>query len=129
MEEREFIILYVDDELYNLESFKLAFLFHDTFKIVTAQSGEEALTILNQQKKIDLIISDMRMPGIDGLTFIKKVKKNINVTIPCIILSGYEISPETLDALKLGIVDKYIMKPFELDDLEESLKNILMKPV
>lgn len=120
----KFKILYVDDEPINLESFQLAFMFDKNFEIITAISGFEGLKRIQEQNQIHAIISDMRMPGMDGLSFIKKVKE-INSSIPCLILSGYEETDETIEALDKGIIVDYIMKPFDITELEKCLLNLV----
>ncbi len=84
-------VLYVDDEDINLMLFQLTFRKHFTVK--TAISGLEALHRLKEDMNIKLIISDMKMPEMDGISFINKVKE-INNSIPCAILSGYQKNEE-----------------------------------
>lgn len=90
-------ILYVDDEAINLELFQLAF--EDLFEIIVAESGMEGLDMVSQSDDIDLIISDMKMPGISGMEFISRTKQ-LKPEIPCIILSGYDKSKEIDEALE-----------------------------
>ena len=71
-------ILYVDDENINLINFREALC--DQFDILTAISGEEALTILEKEKDIALVVSDQRMPGIDGVTLLAKVREVLDET-------------------------------------------------
>lgn len=113
-------ILYVDDELINLESFELAFIFDENFEIKTASSGKEGLKILEQFNDIKAVITDMQMPKMDGLTFIKKAK-NIKNEMPFFVLSGYSETQEAIQAQKEGIIIDYIMKPYDKDALEKCL--------
>ncbi len=109
-------ILYVDDEEINLELFKLNY--EDIFDVVTAFSGKEGLDILQDDDKIALIISDMKMPNMDGLEFIEKVRET-NPQIPCFILTGFDENDQIRAALKTNVIQKYISKPFDLILLEE----------
>lgn len=113
-------ILYVDDEVINLEAFELAFIFDKNFEIKTAISGIEGLKILQQNNDIKAVISDMQMPVMDGLTFIKKARDFYN-KIPYFILSGYSETPEVKKAQKEGIIIDYIMKPYDKEVLDECL--------
>jgi CheY-like chemotaxis protein len=68
------IILYVDDESINLRLFKISF--KDNCDITTAQSGEDGLKLLEDSHHFDIIISDQRMPGMNGTQFMIEAKKN-----------------------------------------------------
>lgn len=120
-ERKKYKVLYVDDEIINLESFQLAFVFNKNFDVLTASSGFDGLQLLHDsQTKVDLVISDMKMPEMDGLSFIKRIKE-FNRSIPCLILSGYSETNEAVDALNAGIIIDYIMKPFDMQELEDRL--------
>ena len=70
MNEEKYNILYVDDELNSLSAFRN--LYRRKFNIVTASSGEEGLKVL-EKEPIHVIITDQRMPGLQGVEFLKKV--------------------------------------------------------
>jgi len=107
-------ILFVDDEVPILKS--LNRLFMDTqYEIFTAESGQEALDILAIEK-IDLVITDMRMPVMDGCQLLEKVKELYPSSLR-IILSGYSDKKTILDALQKNIAKLYILKPWENDKL------------
>ena len=63
-------ILFVDDDLTSIEYFKISF--SDKYNILTAQSGEEGLDILQKHENIALILTDHRMPQMSGISFLKK---------------------------------------------------------
>jgi two-component system, response regulator, stage 0 sporulation protein F len=113
-------ILYVDDEVINIDLFKLTFL--GKYDIHTALSGEEGLHILQKDDTFDLIISDMKMPGMNGLEFIRQVKKT-NRQIPCIVLSGYAKSTEADKAIENQLIESYFTKPFNKKLLEKEIEN------
>ena len=111
-------ILYVDDEPINLELFEL--IFEDNFEIITAESGKSGLEMLKDHVDVKIILSDMRMPEMDGLEFIKKVKSKTK-NIPCFMLSAFDMSSEINNAIKTGLISGYHMKPFDGDLLYKQL--------
>lgn len=107
-------ILFVDDEIQILKS--LNRLFMDTeYEIFTAGSGEEALEILANET-IDLVITDMRMPVMDGFQLLQKIKE-LYPNVLKIILSGYSEKNTILDALQKNLAKLYILKPWDNDKL------------
>lgn len=88
----------------------------DTYKIFTAQNGEEALKIL-EEEKIDLVISDILMPGMNGLALCRKIKDNIQTShVPVILLTAKAEIEDRIEGLQMG-ADSYIPKPFHPDHL------------
>ena len=90
------------------------------YEVLEAKSGQEALEIVNF-KQINVIITDIKMPGMDGLTFISALGDRIK-TIKVIILSGFASFEYAQKALNLGACD-FILKPFD----ENNIRNILYK--
>jgi two-component system, response regulator, stage 0 sporulation protein F len=117
-------ILYVDDEVINLELFNMAYQYN--YNVLIADSGDKGIEIAEKDKDIQFIISDMKMPLMNGLEFIKRVKK-IRQELPCIILSGYQKDEEINQALKSGILIDYVMKPFNKNQLKELIQKNLNK--
>ncbi len=111
-------ILYVDDEAINLELFNLNL--RKFYNIFIADSPDKGLEILKEKKEIEIVISDMRMPVMDGLTFIKEAKKQFP-NIYYFILTGYDIDEEISQALNDNLIQKYFMKPFDIEDIIVSL--------
>ena len=116
-------ILYVDDEQINLLFFR--HVFKNKYNVLTAESGFEGLKVLAENPDIKVIISDMRMPGMDGLQFIRKAKEE-NPDILFYILTGYEITPEIQQALEEKLILKYLQKPFNVGDIESSISENLV---
>ena len=108
-------ILYVDDDLLNLEIF--AYKMNQKYNVITAMSGLQGLTALNTNSEIKIVISDMKMPGMNGIEFIKNAKKKFP-NIICYILTGYAITEEIASALNEKIIEKYFNKPYNMKDLE-----------
>ncbi len=105
-------ILIVDDSL-SMRKVVKKFLFNNEFSnFYEASDGRKALAMI-QQESIDLIISDLNMPNMDGLTFLEKTKQNpATKDIPFIMLTVEGIQKTMNKAIALG-VDSYIVKPIE----------------
>ncbi|MFZ5941235.1 MAG: response regulator [Bacteroidota bacterium] len=117
-------ILYVDDEELNLMLFGINF--EKAFEVYTAQNGQEGLRILNSNPDISLVISDMKMPGMDGLEFIRNAREN-NPGKTYFILTGFEITAALRDALDTGLISNCFRKPFNLVELKEAFQLALSK--
>jgi len=94
------------------------------YNVYEAADGEEALAII--QKIIpDLIISDIMMPGIDGIELCRRVKTNKNIRhIPVILLTGLSTEQEQFESLETG-ADDCILKPFNFQILEVKISNLI----
>lgn len=111
-------ILYVDDEKVNLELFRLNF--KKEYNVITCLSGEEGLEKVKQEN-IKVVISDLRMPGMNGIEMIEEIKK-WDPSIICLLLTAY-IEPQVmLKAINEEIVFRYITKPWKKDELKSSIE-------
>jgi two-component system response regulator (stage 0 sporulation protein F) len=119
-------ILYVDDESFNLLIFES--LFENKYEVITAELGDIGLEILKSNLDIRLVVSDMRMPLMDGIEFITKAKA-LYPQIHYFILSGYDITPKILEALSSGLIVNYFQKPFEASEIEASFDEVLLNNV
>jgi two-component system response regulator (stage 0 sporulation protein F) len=115
-------LLYVDDEPLNLKLFEVNF--QKNFTVRTAMSGADGIEILCNEPSISVVISDMKMPGMNGIEFIKKAKKQFP-EIVFFILTGYEITDEILHALDEKLIHKYFKKPFHMKDMEAAIMEVL----
>ena len=107
-------ILFVDDEKNILSSLRR--LFRPLVEnIITAESGAEGLEVLHSAK-VDIVISDMRMPEMDGAQFLEQVAEKYPETIR-ILLTGYADITSTIDAVNKGSIYRYISKPWEDNDI------------
>lgn len=104
-------ILYVDDEPINLELFKINF--EKKFEVFIANDAFQGLELLEKEKDILVVISDMKMPKMNGIEFIKKAKE-LYPDKKYYILTGYEINAEIQDALNSGLILRYFSKPFNV---------------
>lgn len=114
-------ILVVDDEpeLRNLISMGLECL---NATIKTAANGREALDLLKKEK-FDAVLSDIKMPYMDGIQLLTELRK-LDVEIPFVILTGHGDKQSAVDALRMGALD-FIDKPFE----EDALVDVMGKAV
>ena len=80
-----------------------------------AESGREALSVVEQQP-VDVVIADIRMPGMSGIELLERVKAG-NPRIEVIIMTGYASVPSAVQAMKLGAAD-YIVKPFSSEEMK-----------
>src|SRR5262245_39544203 len=101
-------ILVVDDEP-NLRRVLSAQLERDGYDVHTAEDGEQALALLKEHH-IDLVISDLRMPKIDGMELLRRVQSSED-PIPVVIVTAHGTVDNAVEALKTGAFD-YITKPF-----------------
>jgi signal transduction histidine kinase len=122
MGEKKYKILYVDDELHNLTTFKETF--RKEYEVFTALSGDEGLNILRKEKDIALIITDQRMPNMTGIQFLEKTIPEFPDTIR-MILTGFTDIEALIDAINTGRVYRYITKPWDENELRITLKRAL----
>jgi len=106
-------ILVVDDEKNTREGLRWA-LEREEVTVLTAADGEEALEILRRES-IDLVITDLRMPNLDGMGLLDAVKRECPGTA-VVILTGHGTIENAVEAMKLGAYD-YLIKPVNLDEL------------
>lgn len=120
-----FTILIVEDN-YDMREFICELMTQEFREVVTARNGVEALEILSGQRhSIDLIISDVMMPEMDGLTLINTVRSNAEwAAIPTIMLTAVTTEKDKLTALRTG-VDDYLTKPFSVDELMARVNTLL----
>ena len=96
----------------------------DRYITLTAGNGEEALAILKAQK-VDIVLSDVMMPGIDGIKLCELIKKNMQTChIPVILLSAKGSIEAQTAGIQIG-ADDYISKPFSMNLLKGKIRNIL----
>lgn len=111
-------LLLVDDEPNVLSALKRLFR-RDGYQIFTANSGAEGLEVLSQIK-VDVIISDQRMPGMSGVEFLREAKVRCPDTIR-IVLSGYTELQSVTDAINEGSIYRFLTKPWDDEQLREQI--------
>ena len=117
LDHREFPLLYVDDEPENLRVFELAF--RRQFSILTAQSAEEGLRLLNENP-VAVVLSDQRMPGVSGVEFLSRVRALDPTTIR-ILVTAYGDAEILGEAINDGSIYRYVPKPWEPEDMRVTL--------
>ncbi len=114
-------ILIVDDDI-SIRKMLLIVLREMDRELIPAVDALEALKILAKEK-IDLLISDIKMPDITGIALLKKVK-SVNPELPVIMITAYASTDDAVEAMKLGAFD-YITKPFNIDELKMVVERAL----
>jgi len=112
------ILIVDDDEVYR-DVLKDAIVQENT-ELSLAASGEEALQLL-ESSPFDILITDLNMPGIDGLTLLKKARQ-LYPDILTLIITGYGSLESAVEAIRSGAYD-YIQKPFRIDQVAVSTRN------
>ncbi|MEA3354551.1 MAG: EAL domain-containing protein [Campylobacterota bacterium] len=121
---KDITVLYCEDEA-NLRDVTSGILRSFTKKQFIAQDGQEGLEYFKQNAEdIDLIITDVNMPNMNGLEMSKEIKE-INPNIPIIVATAFSNSEYLLEAIDLG-VDKYVLKPVNIKKLLNTMANSLM---
>lgn len=111
-------VLYVDDEVHNLNSFKAGF--RRLFNVFVAESAAEGRKIL-EVENIQVIITDQRMPVMTGIEFLESIIPDFPDPIR-ILLTGYADINAVIDAINKGQVYKYIQKPWMDEDLRINIE-------
>ncbi|MEO6522136.1 MAG: response regulator [Mucilaginibacter sp.] len=117
----QFGVLYIDDEIHNLNSFKAAF--RRDFNIYAAQSAREGRKIL-EQNEIAVIVTDQRMPVMTGIEFLESIIPVYPDTIR-ILLTGFSDINAVMDAINRGQVYKYLVKPWADEELKMYIQNAI----
>ena len=107
-------ILVVDDE-QSMRDFLKILLVKDGHDVVTANNGEQALSLLDKQA-VDLVISDIRMPGMSGLELLEAIREH-HGDLPVIMITAFASPDDAVRAMKDGAFD-YISKPFNVDEIK-----------
>ena len=125
-ENKNFKILIVEDNL-DMRTFIYQLLNREYTNVLTAENGAKALELIKEHKtEIDLIVSDIMMPEMDGLELVKQTKRIAELSsIPFIMLTALASERDKLSALTTGI-DDYLTKPFSVPELLVRVKNMLI---
>jgi len=108
------VVMLVDDEVPFVETMSKR-LAKRNLSVLKAYSGEEALERLGEQKTVDVVILDLKMPGIDGIQTLREIKKEYPL-VEVIMLTGHGTVETGIDAMRLGAFD-YMSKPCNIDQL------------
>jgi len=111
-------ILLVDDEIIFTENMA-KLLTSRGYLVTTVNNGESAIRKL-EEKDFDVVVLDLKMPGMDGITTLKEIKK-LGLFTETLILTGHGSVDTALEAIKIGAYD-YLAKPCEIDELVEKIE-------
>ena len=114
----------MDDEEINLELLQLTFM--NDLDVITASSAGEGLEILETNSDIQVVISDLKMPVINGLDFIKQVKQRNNEQV-CMLLTGFMESEVMMEGFNKELIYRYIMKPWGRDELMGAIQEAIRR--
>ncbi|MBI1805166.1 MAG: response regulator [Ignavibacteriae bacterium] len=118
-------VLFIDDELAWLQAVKMA-VDGQSFKVMTADSGEEALKQLRRAKP-DLIVSDVRMPAMNGFDLFEKVRSYPKFQgVPYVFMSSLDDFDAKHIAKQIG-ADAYIERPLDIDEIKKVVLDLLIR--
>lgn len=121
MDQRRHTLLVVDDEVDVLES--LRHLFHRSYRVLIANSGSQAISIL-EQNEVHLILSDQRMPGMSGDVLLSHARR-IQPDAIRMLFTGYADIQAVINAVNEGNIFRYILKPWDATELEGILRQAI----
>ncbi|RLB36829.1 MAG: response regulator, partial [Deltaproteobacteria bacterium] len=118
------LVMIVDDEAPFVETMTKRLEKRD-LRILSALSGEEALEKLGKNQNTDVVILDVKMPGMDGVETLKRIKRDFPL-IEVIMLTGHGTIESAIEGMKLGAFD-YLLKPCEIEDLQAKILQAVEK--
>jgi len=111
-------ILYVDDEPINLKLLELNLKKH--YQILTALNGPAGLETLAKNPDTSVVISDLKMPEMNGIEFIKRAKYRY-AHMKFYILTGFDVSDEIQQAIDSHMILQYFQKPFDIPSIQKAI--------
>jgi len=111
-------IMLVDDEASFVETMSKR-LQKREFSVISASSGTEALEMLRTNRNLDVILLDVKMPGMDGIETLGRIKKDYPL-VEVIMLTGHATIESAIEGMKGGAFD-YLMKPCDIDQLTQKV--------
>jgi DNA-binding response OmpR family regulator len=118
-------LLIIDDSKSILSV--ITFIFSSNYQVIKKNNGVEALDWMQQGNIPDIIISDINMPEMNGLELLRQLKSSgLFEDIPVVMLSSNDSSTEKVKYLKMG-ADDYLVKPFNPEELDARISNILKR--
>ncbi|MDD2197085.1 MAG: response regulator [Bacteroidales bacterium] len=119
--EKKIEILYVDDESINLRLFEVNF--SENYTVFIADSGFAGLEMLEKNVGISVVISDMKMPKMNGLEFIKNARDKFPQK-RFYMLTGFDMTVEIKEALDKGLIIKCFSKPYNKQEIDRAIKEV-----
>jgi DNA-binding NtrC family response regulator len=121
--DKPFVML-VDDEVDFIETMAKRLQKRD-FKVLTATNGQQALELVDVNRNLEVMILDVKMPGMDGIEVLKEIKNRYPL-IEVIMLTGHATIESAIDGMKIGAFD-YLMKPCEIEQLTQKVYEAVAK--
>lgn len=119
-------ILLVDDEA-TVRTLVGIMLERSGYDVLAAEDGHAAMALLQERHDIDLVIADYRMPGMDGLALVRRIKER-SPDLPVVMMTGYGDLESYLCATGLGVV-RYVGKPVGLRELRQTVRDAVSEGV
>ncbi|MBW1709033.1 MAG: response regulator [Deltaproteobacteria bacterium] len=117
-------VMLVDDEVPFVEAMTKRLTKRD-LNVISAYSGQESLEKLSKTQTIEVVILDVKMPGMDGIETLQEIKKSYPL-VEVIMLTGHATVETAIEGMKLGAYD-YLMKPCEMDVLMAKVEEAVDK--
>jgi DNA-binding NtrC family response regulator len=117
-------VLLVDDEVPFVDTM-IKRLTKRNLEVLPAYAGEESLKKLAENKRVEVVILDVKMPGMDGIETLKEIKRQFPL-VEVIMLTGHATVESAIEGMKLGAFD-YLMKPSDIDLLVEKVTEAAAK--
>jgi signal transduction histidine kinase/CheY-like chemotaxis protein len=121
LDHREYPVLYVDDEPDNLRIFELTF--RRDFTVLTATNAKQGLELLSQHP-VAVVLSDQKMPGIEGVEFLRRVRE-LDPGVVRILVTAYGDAKILGDAINDGNIYRYLPKPWEPEDMRLTVRRAI----
>jgi DNA-binding NtrC family response regulator len=118
------LVMLVDDEAAFVEATTKR-LEKRNINVLKVFDGQEALNVLKGQRNVDVVILDIKMPGMDGIEVLQEIKKAYPLT-EVIMLTGHATVESAIDGMKLGAYD-YLMKPCDIDQVLQKVMEATQK--
>lgn len=118
-------VFIIEDDIFlqGLEATKLK---KEGFDIQTAANGDEAFKIIESKVKIDLVLLDLMLPGIDGFEILKRIKQEKSISnVPVIVFSNLSEEKDIDRAKKMGASEFMVKSNFNLDELAKKIKEMI----
>lgn len=116
-------ILLIDDEKHVLDAYRRGL--RGRYDLFFAESGADALSMVNEGGTFDAIVSDIGMPGMDGITLFSELLSRVPDTAR-VVVSGSSAQETVVDAVNTGQVHKYLTKPVSADDLADAIDHAML---
>ncbi len=115
-------VLVVDDQVENLDV--LGIVLEEEWDVLLADSGAEALRVLEREGEVDVVISDQRMPGMTGVELLTKIAELQPDTIRMVLTAYSDVEP-IVDAINLGRVWRFLLKPWDATEMRASVRDAM----